>query len=189
MSNKRGYVNLSQYDNSWYNAGKNFLIIGLWYLVNEVIFRSGFFPNSSLKCVLLRLFGAHVGKGVVIKPHVNIKYPWRLRIGNYCWIGEEVWIDNLANVTLGNNVCLSQGAMLLTGNHNYKKITFDLMVQSIELHDGVWIGAKTIVCPGVICHSHAVLTVGSVATQNLEAFGIYSGVPAIKIKERILNAL
>lgn len=132
----------------------------------------------------MRLFGAKVGKGVVIKPSVNIKSPWRLVIGDHAWIGEFVWIDNLVNVQIGNNCCLSQGAFLLTGNHDYKKTSFDLITGSIVLENGVWIGAKAVVCPGVTCHSHAVLTVGSVATDDLDANGIYQGNPAVKVRER-----
>ncbi|HOK52762.1 MAG TPA: putative colanic acid biosynthesis acetyltransferase, partial [Bacteroidales bacterium] len=173
------------YDNSWYHPGRSAWLRALWYLTNEIFFRSGMFPFSSFKCWLLRRFGAEVGRGAVIKPHVNIKYPWKLRVGNYCWIGEGVWIDNLAEVTLGNHVCISQGAMLLTGNHNYRLPTFDLMVRPIVLEDGVWIGAQATVCPGVTAASHAVLTVGSVATQNLESYCIYSGNPAQKIKSRL----
>ncbi|MDZ7624210.1 MAG: hypothetical protein U5J96_07185 [Ignavibacteriaceae bacterium] len=89
-------------------------------------------PNS-FKIFALRFFGAKVGKGVIIKPCVNIKYPWFLEIGDNVWIGEEVWIDNLGKVKIGNNVCLSQGALLLCGNHNYKKETFDLIVGDITL--------------------------------------------------------
>jgi acetyltransferase-like isoleucine patch superfamily enzyme len=61
---------------------------------------------------------------VNIKPSVNIKYPWLLEVGDHVWIGEEVWIDNLAKVRIGSNVCISQGAMLLTGNHDFTKSTF-----------------------------------------------------------------
>ena len=128
-----------------------------------------------------------IGKGVNIKPRVHVKYPWNLKIGEFTWIGEDVWIDNLVKVDIGSNVCLSQGAMLLTGNHNYKKTTFDLMVGEIVLHDGVWIGAKAVVCPGVTCHEHSVLSVGSIAKCDLEARGIYQGNPAQKVKERVIG--
>ena len=124
---------------------------------------------------------------MVIKPGVNIKAPWFLSIGDFVWIGENVWIDNLVKVSIASNVCLSQGAMLLTGNHNYKKSTFDLMTGEIVLEEGVWIGAKAVVCPGVICASHSLLAVGSIATSNLEAYGIYQGNPAVKMREREIN--
>ena len=114
--------------------------------------------------------------GVVIKPGVNIKYPWKLEIGNHSWIGEQVWIDNLAGVKIGSNVCLSQGAMLLCGNHNYKKSTFDLIVKDIILEDGVWIGAQSVVCPGVVCNTHTLFSVNSVANKDLEAYTFTRGI-------------
>lgn len=149
--------------------------------------KKSWFPFTGFKRFLLRLFGAKIGKGVVIKPCVNIKYPWKLSIGNHTWIGENVWIDNLDTVTIGNNCCLSQGVFLLCGNHDYKSSNFDLKVSPIILEDGVWIGAKAIVCPGITASTHAVLTVGSVATKNLDAYAIYSGNPAARIKDRILE--
>ena len=160
---------------------------GIWYFVNVLFFKNPFIILSGLKVGLLKLFGAKIGKGVVIKPSVNIKYPWKLQIGNHCWIGEDVWIDNLEDVIIGNNVCLSQGALLLTGNHNYKKSTFDLMPGEIVIEDGAWIGAKAIVCPGVTCHTHSILSVASIATKDMDAYYIYKGNPAVKTTERIIN--
>ena len=179
-------THLAQYDNSWYNPGAKWKI-ALWLFVNALFFNNGLAIFTGLKCRLLRLFGAKVGKRVIIKPSVNIKYPWLLHISNDVWIGEKVWIDNLGLVSIGHNVCLSQGALLLTGNHNYKKSSFDLMIGTIILEDGVWIGAKSTVCPGITCKTHSVLSVSSVATTDLEAFGIYQGVPAQKVKMRIIN--
>ena len=108
-------------------------------------------------------------------------------MGDHIWIGEHVWIDNLGKVTIGNHVCLSQGAFLLTGNHDFTKKTFDLIVKPITLEEGVWIGANAVVCPGVVCSSHSLLTVGSIATSNLNGYGIYSGNPAVKIKDRFFE--
>ena len=158
----------------------------LWILVNIVFFKSAIPYPSSFKKILLQLFGAKVGKGVVFKPSINIKFPWKLSIGNYCWIGENVWIDNLAEIFIEDNVCISQGAFLLTGNHNYKKPTFDLVTGKITLKSGVWIGAKTTVCPNVICYENAILSVGSIATKSLQANTIYAGNPAVE-KINILN--
>jgi putative colanic acid biosynthesis acetyltransferase WcaF len=157
----------------------------LWYVMSGLFFETAF-PLSGFKGLVLRLFGARIGRGVVIKPHVRIKYPWKLSIGDFSWIGEDVWIDNLEEVSIGANCCISQGALLLCGNHNYTKSTFDLMIAPITLEDGAWIGAKSTVCPGVMVQSHAVLTVGSVATKTLESYGIYSGNPAVKVKDRVI---
>ena len=180
-------TNLSSYNNSWFNPGGGRLKRLIWYFINVLFFINPLNPISGLKVLLLRWFGAKIGKGVVIKPSVNIKYPWRLEIGDYTWIGENVWIDNLANVTIGNNVCISQGAMLLCGNHNYKKTTFDLIINNITLEDGSWVGAQSIVCPGVTLHSHSVLGVNSVANHDLEPYSIYQGNPAQKIRSRSIS--
>lgn len=178
-------------DNSQYrttiNIGASKLRQVLWYFTNVLFFINPLNPFSSLKVFLLRLFGAKVGKGVNIKPAVNIKFPWKLMVGNYVWIGEKVWIDNLGKTEIGDHVCLSQGAMLLCGSHNYKAITFDLIIGEIILEEGVWISAHAIVTGGVTCKSHCVLTANSVATGNLEAYGIYQGNPASKIRERVIN--
>ena len=135
---------------------------------------------------MLRAFGATLGKGVVIKPKINIKYPWLLKIGDYSWIGEKVWIDNLVPVTITGNCCISQGAMLLTGNHDYKKASFDLITGEIKLEEGVWVGAKATVCPGVTMASHSILAVGSVLSQDTEAYTIYRGNPALAVKKRVI---
>lgn len=180
-------TNLSLYDNSWYNPGSGTLKRILWYFTNTLFFINPLNPSSSIKVYLLRFFGAKIGKGVIIKPSINIKYPWNLSIGDYTWIGENVWIDNLTKVEIGSNVCISQGAMLLCGNHNYKKTTFDLMIGEIVLEDGAWIGAQSVVCPGVTVHSHAVLGVNSVANRDLETYTIYQGNPAKAIRTRSIS--
>ncbi|WP_299396346.1 WcaF family extracellular polysaccharide biosynthesis acetyltransferase [uncultured Gelidibacter sp.] len=179
-------TDLSKYDNSWYLPGSFFKRLS-WYIINELFLRNPLNISSGLKVFWLRLFGANIGKGVVIKPHINIKYPWKLNIGNHCWIGEDVWIDNLDTIIIEDNVCVSQGAFLICGNHNYKKTSFDLMIGAIILKEGCWVGAKSIVGPGVTMGSHSVLSLGSVASDNLEALGIYRGNPAIKIKLRTIT--
>jgi putative colanic acid biosynthesis acetyltransferase WcaF len=180
-------TNLFAYNNFPYNPGGNIFKRVLWHYINALVFKSSLFPFYGLKNCLLRLFGAKIGKEVEIKPCVNIKYPWFLNIGNEVWMGENVWIDCLVPVTIGNNICISQGAVLLTGNHNYKKTTFDLIVSGITLEDGVWIGACAIVNPGITVGSHAVLTSGSVATKNLDPYSVYQGNPATKIRERVVE--
>ncbi|HSI78404.1 MAG TPA: WcaF family extracellular polysaccharide biosynthesis acetyltransferase [Lunatimonas sp.] len=178
---------LAVYDNSWYNPGGSPLKRFLWYFTNVLFFKNSWNPSSGLKIILLRLFGSKIGIGVRVNPSVNIKYPWHLEIGAHSWIGEGVWIDNLTSVKIGSNCCISQGAMLLTGNHNYKKSEFDLITKSIILEDGAWVGAQATVCPGVTLYSHSILSVGSVATTNLEPHTIYQGNPALAVRKRIIS--
>lgn len=179
-------TDLSKYNNSWYRPGTKAKIL-LWYFISRVFINTSIPFPSALKRSILILFGAQIGKRVVIKQRVSIKYPWYLIIGDETWIGENVWIDNLAEVQIGKNCCLSQGCMLLTGNHNFKLPTFDLIVEPIKLGDGSWVGAKAVVCPGVIMGSHSVLSVGSVATRDLEEYAIFQGNPAVFRNTRIIN--
>lgn len=175
---------LSRFNNHWFDRGASRWKQLAWYFVNALFFINPLHPSSRLKVALLRWFGAKIGKGVLIKPGVNIKFPWKLKVGDHVWIGEKVWIDNLDEVVIESHVCLSQGAMLLCGNHDYKKATFDLLIGPIHLETGVWIGAGSLVGPGVRCGSHSVLAVRSVASQDLAPYTIYRGNPAEKVRDR-----
>jgi putative colanic acid biosynthesis acetyltransferase WcaF len=131
-----------------------------WYLLNAIFFQGrilGLTP-SKLKSVLLRFYGAKIGQGVVIKPRVDIKSPWFLEIGDHVWIGERVWIDNHTTVHIGSNSCISQGAYLFTGNHDWRKPTFDFFCKPIVIGESVWITAFCKIKPGsVIPNGLAVL--------------------------------
>lgn len=159
-----------------------------WYFVNAYIMQSKLFPISALKVFVLRLFGAKVGKGVNIKPQVYIKYPWRLEIGDYVWIAEKVWFANESLVKIGNNVCISHEVVLMCGGHDYKKKYFDVYNYPITIEDGVWLGAQSSVIGGINIGSHAILAMKSVANRDLEAYSIYRGNPAVKIKDRIIES-
>ncbi len=176
-------VDLSLYQNNLHQPAGTFKRI-LWYYTNILLYKSALFPIYGFKIFILKLFGATVGNNVIIKPSVNIKYPWNLHIGHNVWIGENVWIDNLVAVKIGNNVCLSQGAVLMNGSHNYKKKHFDLLIAPIVIEDGVWICAKSIIYGGATIEENAILLSGSVTSKKLEKNGIYQGNPAVKIRER-----
>ena len=184
-------INLKQVELNNYkvtiNIGASKLKVMIWYWVNIFFFKSAIPYPSSFKSKLLILFGAKIGKDVRFKPCINIKFPWKLAIGNNCWIGENVWIDNLEKVIIGNNCCLSQGSLLLTGSHDAMKTTFDYTSGTIVLEDGVWLGAKSIVTSGVACGSHSVLGAGSVGDKNLEPFTIYKGNPALPVLKRTIR--
>lgn len=170
-------VRLDQFNNADYHRGRPALVEALW-LVAQALFLRSFIPGSLHRRLLLRLFGARIGTGVVIKPGVRVKFPWRLEVGAHAWIGEGVWIDNLAEVKIGAHCCLSQEAYLCTGSHDWSKTTFDLMTAPIIIGEGAWIAARAVVAPGVVVGEGAVLGLASLASKSLEAHGIYRGVPA-----------
>lgn len=186
VSRKRQIVDLSRYRVKDYNPG-SFLKRCLWYVTCAGVFNSKIPFSSSIKVKLLRAFGGIVGENVIIRPLVRIKYPWFLRIGNNTWLGENVWIDNVGIVDIGDNVVISQGVFIETGNHDYRSPTFDLRIESVTIEEGVWLCAKSIICGSVICRSHSVLSAGAVALQNLEAYGVYKGNPSKFIRERKIS--
>ena len=169
-----------------FKIGASLLKQLLWYFTDVIFFKSRIIPFSSILVFLLRLFGSKVGKDVRIKPGIHIKYPWKLKIGNYSWLA-DCYIENLDWVRIGENCCISQQAILITGNHNYKRRHFDLIIAPILIEDGVWIGAGSKLGPGITLGTHSVLSMGSVATKNLDPYSIYQGNPAVKIRDRIIS--
>jgi putative colanic acid biosynthesis acetyltransferase WcaF len=178
---------LSKFNVGAYKAGPKWKVL-CWYFFNYYFLNTAFPWPYSFKINLLKLFGARIGKGLVIKPRVRIKNPWRLVIGDNCWIGESAWVDNLDHVEIGDNVCISQGVILLTGNHDYTVSNFPYRLGRIKIETGAWIGARSVVCPGVTCKSHSILTVNSVATKDLEEWTIYSGNPAAPVRRRKMSS-
>jgi len=154
-----------------------------WLAIQGVLFAS-WLPGSGWRVALLRLFGARLGIGIVIKPGVYVKFPWRLSIGNHCWIGERVWIDNIADVTLGDHVCISQGVYFCTGSHDWNSEEFDLIVKPIIVGSHAWVGAMSRIAPGVMIGEGAVLGLGSTATRSLPDWTIHYGTPALFVKSR-----
>lgn len=121
---------------------------------------------SLIKVAVLRLFGAKVGDGVVIRSRVNITFPWKLEIGNDVWLGDEVMILSLAPVKIGNNVCISQRAFLCTGSHDFRKESFDLITQPITIEDSSWICAQAFVGPGVTVPEGTMVKAGDAARRD-----------------------
>ncbi len=179
-------IRLDQFNNNQFNPGSTTSRV-VWYVVSLLVFETAIPAPSALKRTVLRGFGAEVGKGVIIKPRVHIKYPWKLKVGDHAWIGERVWIDNLDLVRIGSHCCVSQGAYLLCGNHDYTSQKFDLITKPITMEDGSWAGAKSILGPGAILESEAVLAAGSVGIGKMEARKIHQGNPAFPIRDRIFN--
>ena len=162
--------NLDRGRPTWFEA--------VWYLVKIVFFLSALPWPSSLKRMLLRFFGAKIGPGVVIKPRVNVHFPWRLEVGAHSWIGEEVFILNFDPVRIGSQACVSQRVFLCTGNHDFCDEKFSFRCAPILIGDGVWIGASVFVGPGVEVGEDAVATAGSVVVKSIPAGMVCSGNPA-----------
>ncbi|MBL8292191.1 MAG: colanic acid biosynthesis acetyltransferase WcaF [Bryobacterales bacterium] len=179
-------VDLSRYNRGDYDPGRGPIVRSLWFFVGLPLLRAALNPSTAVRVWLLRLFGAKVGRGTTMKPGMRVKYPWRLKVGDFAWIGEDAWIDNLALVSVGNNAVISQGAYLCTGNHDWARETFDLRTGPILLEDGSWVGARAFVGPNVVLERCAVAAAGSVVTRSIPAFEIHAGNPATFVKHRVV---
>ncbi len=183
-----GKVSLASFDNAWYSPGRPLLVRAALDGAEPPLPArpaSPGPPRSRPPCSAPSAPAS--GQGVVLKPHLHVKYPWHLSVGDHSWIGEGVWIDSLGPVRIGSDACLSQGVMVETGNHDWSRPTFDLLVKEVVVEDGAWAAVRSLLLPGARLASHAVLGAGSVLSGATEPYGIYVGVPATRVRERVIQ--
>ncbi|HWC59667.1 MAG TPA: WcaF family extracellular polysaccharide biosynthesis acetyltransferase [Verrucomicrobiae bacterium] len=166
------------------DRGRPFWFEAIWYVCKCLLFLTPLPVPSSIKRSALRFFGARIGKGVVIKPRVNIHFPWKLTIGDHTWVGEEVFLLNFEPITIGSQCCISQRAFLCTGNHDYRQPSMPYRNRPITVEDGAWVGAQTFVSPGVTIGSETVIAAGSVVTRSQPAGVVCSGNPCTVTRGR-----
>lgn len=171
-------IKLKNYKPVGLDRGSSRVTEMLWWVVRSILFAPLFPLPSALKVVMLRLFGAKVGKGVVIRSRVNITMPWRFEIGDDVWIGDQVYILSLAPVIIGSNVCISQRAFLCTGSHDFSKESFDLLTGPIEVGESCWIGAQAFVGPDVVMGNASRCLAGAVVVKDVGDGQVVGGVPA-----------
>ena len=176
-------MDLSIYDNSDFDRGAPRWKEVIWMFLRLLFFQNVFPWPSYLRCELLRMFGAKIGRGVVIRANVNISFPWRLTIGDHVWIGEDVGILTLAPVRIESNVCISQRAYLCTGSHDFRREDFKLRVAPITVREGSWIAATSFIAPGVEIGPDAVVSAGSVVFKNVAPKTFVLGNPATVVSE------
>jgi putative colanic acid biosynthesis acetyltransferase WcaF len=176
-------IRLGDYKAAGFERGASSAREAAWILVKWAFFMTVLPWPSSVRCFFLRAFGAKVGRGVVIRGNVNITFPWRLTVGDDVWIGEEVHILSLADVTVESNVCISQRAFLCTGSHDHGKPTFDPITKPIVLREGSWVSAMVFVGPGVTVGRGSRISAGSVVSRDVPDFTAARGNPAVVVKE------
>lgn len=185
MSGRSRRVRLDEFDASvGLDRARPKYVEAFWYLTKMLFFLTAVPWPSRFKVALLRRFGAQVGRGVLIRQRVNIHMPWKLVVGDHCWIGEEVWILNLEPVAIGSDCSISQRAFLCTGNHDYRSTDMSYRNAPISIGDGAWVGAQSFVGPGVEIGPEAVITAGSVVAQSVPAAQVYSSDAASSIRPR-----
>lgn len=176
-------IDLAHYTTAGFDRGASRGKELAWWLVKCFFFQTPWPWPSSLRVAWLRFFGAHIGRGVVIRGNVNITFPWRLIMGDHVWIGEEVTILSLAPVTIESHVCISQRAFLCAGSHDFSTSSFALKTAPITVRAGCWIAAQAFVALGVEIGSRSMVSAGSVVTKNVPPDVIVHGNPATVIKQ------
>jgi putative colanic acid biosynthesis acetyltransferase WcaF len=174
-----GMPDLRRYDNRSFDRGASTLKEGLWHLCQGFFFQPLWYVPSPIRVFWLRLFGARIGRGVIVRAGVNIHFPWRLEVGDHVWIGEDAMLLSLAPIRIGSNVCISQRAMLCTGSHEFRKETFDLVTRPVVVEEGAWIAAQAFVGPGVTVGAGSVVAAGAVVVRDVPAGHRARGNPAV----------
>ncbi len=176
-------MKLEMYDNSDFDRGAPRWKRGLWVIVRCVFFQNPCPWGSTFRSALLRAFGAKIGKEVGIGSNVNISFPWRLVVGDHVWIGDDVGILSLAQVTIESNVCVARRSFLCTGSHDFRREDFKLKVAPILIRTGSWIAIGSLILPGVTIGEGAVVSAGSVVLKDVPANCLVRGNPATVVYE------
>jgi putative colanic acid biosynthesis acetyltransferase WcaF len=164
--------------------GKPGWYVQLWWIVQALLFHPSPQILYGWRRFLLRLFGAKIGKGVIIRPNVRITYPWKLNIGDYSWIGDSVDLYTLGPIQIGANAVISQKSYLCTGSHDYTSTQFTITQAEIVIEDEVWVATDVFIAPGVRIGKGAVIGARSSVFKSLEGGMVYSGNPARAIRPR-----
>ena len=165
--------------------GKNPFIVQLWWIVQGTFFRMSPQFMYGFRRFLLRLFGAKIGKKVIIRPTVRTTYPWKVSIGDFSWIGDDVVLYSLGEIEIGKHVVISQKSYLCTGSHDFEKIDFPIFHKKIQIEDECWLATDVYLAPGVTIGKGTVIGARSSVFKNLPSNSICMGSPAKIIRERI----
>jgi putative colanic acid biosynthesis acetyltransferase WcaF len=171
------FIDLRKYDQSWFDRGRPSWYVLLWWFVQAIAFPLTLHPFNNLRCALLRLFGARIGKGVLIRPTARFTYPWKITIGDYSWIGDDVVLYSLDYIHIGEHCVISQKSYLCTGSHDIHDPSFGLTTASINIGNGVWIAADCFIAPGVKIEANAVIGARSSVFSDLPSGQVCWGTP------------
>ncbi len=167
--------------------GRPAWVAQLWWLVQDTLFRWSPQFLYGWRRWLLRLFGAKIGEKVLIRPTVRVTYPWKVRIGDYSWIGDDVVLYSLGEISIGKHAVISQKSYLCTGSHNFAKPSFDIYALPVRIEDQVWVAADVYIAPGATVGRGAVVGARSTVLHDLPAGKICYGSPAKPVRDRVVE--
>ncbi len=167
--------------------GRSALVVQLWWFTDFFFFKLSPQIMYGWRRYLLRLFGAKIGKNVIIRPNVIITYPWKVTIGDYSWIGDNVELYSLGEIEIGSNVVISQKSYLCAASHDYDKEDFPIWSKKITIEDECWLATDVYVAPGVTIGKGTIIGARSSVFKDLPSGKICMGSPAKVIKDRTIE--
>ena len=184
MEKNRPTQRLDHYDPPTNFRGRSGLVVFIWWFVQGTLFALSPQFMYGWRAWLLRVFGAEIGKDVRIRSSAKITYPWKLRIGDHSWIGDDSVIYCVTNITIGKQTVISQKCYLAPGGHEIDRIAFDVYLEPIVIGDGVWVSTDVFVGSGVHIGDGCVIGARSSVFEHMPAWKICYGYPAKAMKDR-----
>lgn len=170
------WFDLSHYQGK-FDRKKPKWFIFLWWLIEGIIFPLTPHTTNNIRVKLLRLFGAKIGKGVVIRPSARFLFPWKVEIGDYSWIGDSVYLYSLDQITIGCHSIISQKCYLCTGSHDINDTHFALLTAPISIGNGVWVATDCFIAPGVKIGANTIIGARSSVFKSITSGVIAWGSP------------
>ncbi len=164
--------------------GRSGIFVQCWWVIQTLLFKTSPQCMYAWRRFLLRCFGAQIGSKVKVRPSVHIQFPWKVAIGDYSWIGDDVVLYSLGDITIGKNVVISQKSYLCTGSHNYADKNFAIYSLPITIEDSCWLATDVFVSPGIVIRNGTVVGARSSVFHSLPAGKICFGTPAVVVKNR-----
>lgn len=167
--------------------GRSGFLCQLWWLVQSCLFATSPQFLYGWRRLLLRMFGANIGRDVIIRPSVRVTYPWKLRIGDYAWIGDQVELYTLGEISIGAHAVVSQRSYLCTGSHDPASRSFRIFSKPIIVEEGAWLATDVFVAPGVTIGRNALIGARSSVFSDAQAGFVHVGSPAKAVRERVFE--
>lgn len=165
--------------------GRSGITVLIWQVVQQTLFAWSPQPAYGWRRWLLRMFGARVGRGVLVRPTARITYPWKVELRDYCWIGDQAEIYSLGPISIGENAVVSQRSYLCAATHDYNDITFPLVANQIVVEREAWIATDCFIAPGVTIGAGTIVGARSTVLKSVAAASIVAGHPARLVGQRI----
>lgn len=165
--------------------GRSALIVQLWWLVQASIFQHSPQFAYGFRRWILRLFGASIGNGAIIRPSVTVTYPWKVIIGEHAWIGDDVVLYSLGQIDIGAHTVISQRCYICTGDHDYSEVDFPIRSRRISIDRESWIASDVFIAPGVHIGKGVVIGARSTVFSDMPSEMICYGYPCKPVKKRL----